>query len=147
MKDLGLIIRTKFWERLNGIEYAEDTFLNVYDSASVPANVNPPYVTIGTFLSTELGEGSKQSYGQECILLLEVITKASNSYGGKELADIISNEIIELCRTRQSGYFDLSPDFQLISILLENTQTIEDLVETGLISRRLIRFRLKVHQL
>jgi len=146
MKDLGLIIRTKFWERLNGVAYSGGT-IKVYDSASVPANINPPYVTLGTFLSTELGEGSKQSYGQECILLLEVITKATNSYGGKALSDEISNEIIELCRTRQAGYFDLSPDFQLISIILENTQTIEDLVESGLISRRLIRFRIKVHQL
>jgi hypothetical protein len=146
MKDLGLIIRTKFYERLNGIAYSGGN-LKVYDSASVPSSANPPYVTLGTFLSTEIGEGSKDSYGQECMLQLEVITKASNSYGGKALADEITNQIMELCRTRQSGYFDLSPNFQLISIVLENTQTIEDLVETGLISRRLIRFRLKVHEI
>jgi len=146
MKDVGQLIRTKVYDRLFGVlEYNGDT-IPVYDSAGVPANAAQPYVLLSTFNSTELSEGSKQSYGQELSLLIEVCMKFDNSYGGKLICDNISNQITELIRTRQDGYLDLSPDWYIIRTLLESTNSLEQQVTTGVLTRRLIRFTFKIQQ-
>ena len=118
----------------------------VFDSASVLAAATEPYILLSTFVSTELGEGSKESYGQEVSVLIEVGTRFDNSFGGKLLSDRISNEVMELVRTRQAGYLDLSPDWYVIRTLMESTNTLEQLIDTGVLVRRLIRFTFKIQQ-
>jgi hypothetical protein len=147
MKDAGYILRQKYFERLNG--NVTDNGLNVpiYDSVSVDANVEQPYICLSTYSATEIGEGTKESFGQETFLNVEVVCKVDNSFGGKTQADNIYNQVVELIRTRQSGYLDLSPNFQVITILQDNTTTIEEIVQTGLINRRITRFRHKIIQL
>jgi hypothetical protein len=146
MKDVGQLIRTKVYDRLFGVlEYNGDT-IPVYDSAGVPANAIQPYVLLSTFNATELLEGSKQSYGQEISLLIEVCMKFDNSFGGKIICDNISNQITELIRTRQEGYLDLSPDWYIIRTLLESTNSLEQPISTGVLTRRFIRFTFKIQQ-
>ncbi len=146
MKDVGELIRQKLYERLNGAIVIDLQEVRVYDSASVLAEAYEPYILLSTFVSTELGEGSKQSYGQEVSVLIEVGTRFDNSFGGKLLSDRISNEVMELVRTRQDGYLDLSPDWYVIRTLMESTNTLEQLVDTGVLVRRLIRFTFKIQQ-
>ena len=146
MKDVGELIRQKLYERLNGAIVIDLQEVRVYDSASVLAEAYEPYILLSTFTSTELLEGSKQSYGQEVSVLIEVGTRFDNSFGGKLLSDRISNEVIELVRTRQDGYLDLLPDWYVIRTLMESTNTIEQLVDTGVLVRRLIRFTFKIQQ-
>jgi hypothetical protein len=146
MKDVGELIRKKLYERLSGAIVIDLQEVPVYDSASVLATAIEPYILLSTFFSTELFEGSKQAYGQEVSVLIEVGTRFDNSFGGKLLSDRISNEVIELVRTRQDGYLDLSPDWYVIRTLLESTNTLEQLVDTGVLVRRLIRFTFKIQQ-
>jgi hypothetical protein len=146
MKDVGELIRQKLYERLSGAIVIDLQEVRVYDSASVLANAFEPYILLSTFVSTELGEGSKQSYGQEVSVLIEVGTRFDNSFGGKLLSDRISNEVMELVRTRQDGYLDLSPDWYVIRTLMESTNTLEQLIDTGVLVRRLIRFTFKIQQ-
>jgi hypothetical protein len=146
MKDVGELIRRKLYERLNGAIVIDLQEVRVYDSASVLAEAIEPYILLSTFTSTELLEGSKQSYGQEVSVLIEVGTRFDNSFGGKLLSDRISNEVMELVRTRQDGYLDLSPDWYIIRTLMESTNTLEQLVDTGVLVRRLIRFTFKLQQ-
>ena len=146
MKDVGELIRQKLYERLNGAIVIDLQEVRVYDSASVLAAENEPYILLSTFVSTELGEGSKQAYGQEVSVLIEVGTRFDNSFGGKLLSDRISNEVMELVRTRQDGYLDLLPDWYVIRTLMESTNTLEQLVDTGVLVRRLIRFTFKIQQ-
>ena len=146
MKDVGELIRQKLYERLNGAIVIDLQEVRVYDSASVLAEAYEPYILLSTFVSTELGEGSKSSYGQEVSVLIEVGTRFDNSFGGKLLSDRISNEVMELVRTRQDGYLDLLPDWYVITTLLESTNTIEQLIDTGVLVRRLIRFTFKIQQ-
>lgn len=146
MKDVGELIRQKLYERLNGAIVIDLQEVRVYDSASVLAEAYEPYILLSTFVSTELGEGSKSSYGQEVSVLIEVGTRFDNSFGGKLLSDRISNEVMELVRTRQDGYLDLSPDWYVIRTLMESTNTLEQLVDTGVLVRRLIRFTFKIQQ-
>jgi len=146
MKDVGELIRKKLYERLSGAIVIDLQEVPVYDSASVLAAATEPYILLSTFVSTELGEGSKESYGQEVSVLIEVGTRFDNSFGGKLLSDRISNEVMELVRTRQAGYLDLSPDWYVIRTLMESTNTLEQLVDTGVLVRRLIRFTFKIQQ-
>ena len=147
MKDIGLSLRTAYYNRLNGNIIVNSVNIPVYDSSSVPLTISKPYVLLSTYTSTEIGEGSKQSYAQEVTLLIDVVTIAENSSGGKKKADEISNAIIQLIRTRQAGYIDLSPNFQIITTLLDSNQTLEELVSDGIVIRRLIRFRHKIFEL
>jgi hypothetical protein len=146
MKDVGELIRQKLYERLSGAIVIDLQEVPVFDSASVLATAIEPYILLSTFVSTELGEGSKESYGQEVSVLIEVGTRFDNSFGGKLLSDRISNEVMELVRTRQDGYLDLSPDWYVIRTLMESTNTLEQLVDTGVLVRRLIRFTFKLQQ-
>jgi hypothetical protein len=146
MKDVGELIRQKLYERLSGAIVIDLQEVPVFDSASVLAAATEPYILLSTFNSTELGEGSKQAYGQEVSVLIEVGTRFDNSFGGKLLSDRISNEVMELVRTRQDGYLDLLPDWYVIRTLMESTNTIEQLIDTGLLVRRLIRFTFKLQQ-
>lgn len=146
MKDVGELIRRKLYERLSGAIVIDLQEVPVFDSASVLAAATEPYILLSTFNSTELGEGSKQAYGQEVSVLIEVGTRFDNSFGGKLLSDRISNEVMELVRTRQDGYLDLSPDWYVIRTLMESTNTLEQLVDTGVLVRRLIRFTFKIQQ-
>ena len=146
MKDVGELIRQKLYERLNGAIVIDLQEVRVYDSASVLAEAYEPYILLSTFNSTELSEGSKQAYGQEVSVLIEVGTRFDNSFGGKLLSDRISNEVMELVRTRQDGYLDLLPDWYVIRTLMESTNTLEQLVDTGVLVRRLIRFTFKIQQ-
>jgi hypothetical protein len=146
MKDVGELIRQKLYERLSGAIVIDLQEVPVFDSASVLAAATEPYILLSTFNSTELLEGSKQSYGQEVSVLIEVGTRFDNSFGGKLLSDRISNEVIELVRTRQDGYLDLLPDWYVIRTLMESTNTLEQLVDTGVLVRRLIRFTFKIQQ-
>jgi hypothetical protein len=146
MKDVGELIRKKLYERLNGAIVIDLQEVPVYDSASVLATAIEPYILLSTFVSTEVLEGSKQSYGQEVSVLIEVGTRFDNSFGGKLLSDRISNEVMELVRTRQDGYLDLSPDWYVIRTLMESTNSLEQLIDTGILVRRLIRFTFKIQQ-
>ena len=146
MKDVGELIRQKLYERLSGAIVIDLQEVPVFDSASVLAAATEPYILLSTFVSTELGEGSKQAYGQDVSVLIEVGTRFDNSFGGKLLSDRISNEVMELVRTRQDGYLDLSPSWYVVRTLLESTNTLEQLIDTGLLVRRLIRFTFKIQQ-
>ena len=146
MKDVGQLIRTKVYDRLFGVLEYNNQAIPVYDSVGVPANASQPYVLLSSFNATELLEGSKQSYGQEISLLIEVCMKFDNSYGGKIICDNISNQITELIRTRQAGYLDLSPDWYIIRTLLESTNSLEQVITTGVLTRRFIRFTFKIQQ-
>ena len=146
MKDVGELIRQKLYERLSGAIVIDLQEVPVFDSASVLAAATEPYILLSTFNSTELSEGSKQAYGQEVSVLIEIGTRFDNSFGGKLLSDRISNEVMELVRTRQDGYLDLLPDWYVIRTLMESTNTLEQLVDTGVLVRRLIRFTFKLQQ-
>lgn len=140
MKDCIETLQQKYYEALNGLLVSNGDNVPVYDSSSVPADAVQPYVLLDGVFSTEIGEGSKSSYGQEVIFECRVVTKFANAFGGKKQASIIADQIIQKIRTRQDGYLDLSPDFYMIKSELESTNTLEELVDDGILVSRIIRF-------
>lgn len=141
MKDCFNILQEKYYETLNGVLLTNGKVVPVYDSASVPADANQPYVLLSGVVSSEIGEGSKESYGQEVYFNVDVVCKNQNAFGGKKQVSIIADQIIQRIRVRQGDYLDLSPDFYTILQELDNTNTIETLVSDGMIVQRTIRFK------
>lgn len=146
MKDAGLILRTKVFERLNGFITYQSKEIPVYDDSAVPTDARMPYIVLGNYYATEQGEGSKQSYGQEVFLDIEVLTSYVNAFGGKKDSDTITNSISELIRTRQSGYLDLSPDWSVITTTLDNSITQNELIKDGMIVRRINRYKFNIYE-
>lgn len=147
MKDASNILIKKYYERLNGaVTYGGKT-LKVYDTYAVDANANQPYITLSGYLDTEIGQGAKDTYGLEVYLTVNIWYKFTNSFGGTKAVNDVGNIISELIRTRQAGYLDLSPDFQLIGIVKDSSQNIEELVSDGYISRKVLRFKHILEQL
>lgn len=146
MRDISSLIRKVVYDRLNGAVLLNNVEISVYDSVSVPAGAEKPYILLGNFTSTEIGEGSKQSYGQECYLDITAVSLFGNSYGGKLTVDNIMNEITQLVRTRQAGYFDLSPYWQLVSVQMDSTNTNDYLIKDGRIVERTTRFKFNVYE-
>jgi hypothetical protein len=140
MKDCIAILQEKYFEALDGVLSYNGATIPVYDSSSIPADAVQPYVLLSDVFATELGEGSKSSYGQEVIFECRVVTKYLNAFGGKKQASNISDQIIQRIRTRQAGYLDLSPDFYMIKSELESTNSFEELVSDGILVNRIIRF-------
>ncbi len=140
MKDCIEILQQKYFEALDGNLLLNGVNVPVYDSSAVLADAVQPYVLLSEVFATEIGEGSKSSYGQEVIFEVRVVTKFDNSFGGKKFASIIADQVIQRIRTRQDGYLDLSPDFYMIKSELESTNTLEELIPDGVLISRIIRF-------
>lgn len=151
MKDASNILIKKYYERLNGAvsytEGSETKYYKVFDGYSVNANATQPYITLSGYMDTELGQGSKSSYGLEAYLIIDIWVLFENSFGGTKLVNEIGNQVTELLRTRQAGYLDLSPDFQLISIVKDNSANYNELVTNGYMCRKSIRFKHLLEQL
>lgn len=147
MRDLGLLLRTKLFERLNQTITYNNKLVKCYDYTAVSTQAEAPYILLGNFSSTEIGEGSKQSYGQECFHDIEIVTTFGNAYGGRYAADSIADEVMQLIRTRQAGYLDLSPYWQCISVQVDNTTNLQELQNSEMVVRRIIRFRFNIYEI
>lgn len=155
MRDAGKALRIGYLEKLDGAitgitgngGAVIPTAIPVYDSAVVPANASYPRILLSTFISTEIGQGAKDTYGQILSQLVEVCDEVSNSYGGKQVVDDIANEVIELIRTRTPNYVDMGSDWNVITSTVEEISTLEEQITGGFLIRKLIRFNHMVHQL
>lgn len=138
MKDCFNILQQKYFEAINGVVMSNGNEVKFYDSV-VPENAVIPYIVISGIVANE--SSNKESYGQEVYVTLDIFTKFANSFGGRKQASIISDQVIQLIRTRQAGYLDLSPDFYMILSELDNTNTLEVVVTDGVLVQRTIRFK------
>ena len=138
MKDPSLQLQSAYFSMLSSVL---DT--PVYDSAGVPRDAVPPYVTIGEI--TVLPFHTKDSYGSECTLTVQVHTAFSGEAGGKRDANASGGEITELIANRETVW-DLGSDFTMVVTTLDFSQTFEDQSELKKYVRRILIFRHLVHQ-
>lgn len=99
MKDVVKPLRTGYYELLTGITdpenklYFNDNIVQVYDSrADYPAKT--PYVILSD-IST-ISENTKSSFGNEVTVNLLVYTTFEGDFGGREDAEDICNQIMEM---------------------------------------------------
>lgn len=155
MLNAGKDLRIAYLNRLNGAItgiHKEDGSImpapvKVYDSAAVKPDAIYPRVMLSTFISTEIGQGSKDVYGQNCSLLVDIASFYSNSFGGKQQCDEIADIVIPLIRTRTGAQINMGSNWNVITSTLEEDSTLEEKTASGLLVRRLIRFNHIIHQL
>lgn len=155
MRDAGKALRIGYLEKLDGAitgitgnnGSVIPTAIPVYDSAGLPANPKYPRILLSTFISTEIGQGAKDTYGQILSQLVEVCDEVSNTYGGKQVVDDIANEVIQLIRVRTPNQVSMGPDWNVITSTLEDINTLEEQITGGVLIRKMIRFNHMVHQL
>lgn len=144
MKDVSKILRTKYYEILNGNITLNGANVPVFDS--VPFDTDFPYILLSTI--TQLNEDDKDSFGTETVQTIDIVTGYSNgSYGGASDSDSIANQVKELIKpNKNSNVFDLSPNFTNIISIFERDNTIRENTDTNYIVRRLIDIKHVIQQ-
>lgn len=147
MLDAEQSLRAGYADRLIGAITYNSVVVPVYDGSAVPTFAKYPYIAISSFDSTEIGQGSKESYGLELSILIDIFTQFASGTNGKVMATDIAGQVISLIRTRTAGQISMGADWNVITTVMESTQTLEQQNATSMVVRRLIRFGHKVQQL
>lgn len=143
MRDCFDILITKYYAALNGNITYNSANVPIYDR--VPKNTTFPYIIFQSY--TGVDESNKSNYMKEVTVTVQVVTGFDLEQGGKEESDNIADQILQIIRERPDNLLDLSPNFNLINVSVDDTSSYEQTTETHLIVYRNIRFRHKVEQL
>jgi hypothetical protein len=123
-------LQRALYEALNGNISAA-----VYDEP--PENINKPYVTIGE--ATGIPDNWHGGFGWDILTTLHVWTKSK----GFKSALVVAHEIVELL-DHQIGSLDISGSWYVVSIRLEQVQTLRD--PDPEIRHVPVQFRIVIHQ-
>lgn len=139
MKDSGLVVRTAYYEALNGNVLVNSVPVPVYDD--VPNDADYPYIKLSDQTSNEVVL-TRSCFNVDATILIDIVTGFKQG-GGKKQSDIIAGQILELVHPT----ITLTGDFQSVSSTLEASNTIEEKTDSHKIYRRLLRFRNFIHQI
>lgn len=146
MKDSGIILREKIMSVLNERFKYKGRKVMCYDGDAVPIEAKAPYIIMNDIVATSIGAGDKDSFANDVSVLMEVVTKFRDGVGGRRDADLIGNEVKERLITFPSNYLDLSPNFYIVTAVLESSSYRNEQVADGKITRKLIRIRYNIQE-
>lgn len=121
MKDVVKPLRTGYFELLTGITdpnnklYFNDKLVGVYDSRA-PYPAKTPYVILSDI--SVISENTKTSFGNEVTVNLLVYTTFEGDFGGREDAEDICNQILEMVIPRPGWSGVQLEDFNVSSAVL-----------------------------
>jgi hypothetical protein len=138
MKDVGYSLRKAYYAKLNGAVTLNAVAVPVYDSA------NYPYIQVSNV--SVVDNSTKSNFNSNCVVTVQVFTGTDGTNYSKADADNISNQVMQLLINR-SSLPDASPDFKVITNLLESTGYIESQFDGFYEVRKVIRIRNIVEQL
>lgn len=142
MKDVGYSLRKAYYGKLNGAVSLNATVVPVYDN--VPDTASYPYIQVSNI--SVIDDSTKDSFNSNCVVTVQVFTGTDGTNYSKSDADAISNQVMQLLINR-SSLPDASPDFKVITNLLESTGYIESQFDGFFEVRKVIRIRNIVEQL
>lgn len=142
MKDVGYSLRKAYYAKLNGAVTLNAAAVPVYDN--VPDSANYPYIQVANI--SVVDESTKSNFNSNCVVTVQVFTGTDGTNYSKADADNISNQVMQLLINR-SSLPDASPDFKVITNLLESTGYIESQFDGFYEVRKIIRIRNIVEQL
>jgi hypothetical protein len=144
MKYAGHIVRKGLIAKLlNAVSYS-GSFVPVY--GRVPDNATYPYIKIG---DAEMGEvdQNQSTFVQNINTLIEVVSRFDSDTGGGTESDLITNLVMQLIRTRSSGYMDLSADgFSVYTQTIGFVNKIEESQKDYYYYRSIINIDIRVEQ-
>jgi len=142
MKDVGYSLRKAYYAKLNGAVTLNAVAVPVYDN--VPDSANYPYIQVSNV--SVVDNSTKSNFNSNCVVTIQVFTGTDGTNYSKADADTISNQVMGLLIDRTS-LPDASPDFKVITNLLESTGYIESQFDGFYEVRKVIRIRNIVEQL
>lgn len=113
----------------------------------VPSSASEPYIKVSSLSNNEINQNTT-SFINECITKIEVVNSFDADDGGELQTNQIVSSILNLIRTRASGYYDLSSDnFKVITCVNENTTYFEDDLQDKTYFRAIIEISNRVEKI
>lgn len=138
MKFPANILQQRLYERLSGINHNAKN-VPFYDY--VPDTIDPPFLNYISDTFTD--DSSKNDYSFNTTVTLEVVT----AFTGRKSANEITDSVLQALITDSTAYPDLSPDFKIYHIQLDNAFDQHEDTQTGTLLRKILRFRFLIQQL
>jgi len=124
MKYAGHFVRKGILAKLVGSVDIGDGALPIY--GRVPDSTTYPYAIVRTEGLNEI-DHNRDSFTSTVTTVIEVVTRYPTDDGGQLVANQYINEILQLIRTRSSGYMDLtSDDFTVYGQEVESIDNVEE---------------------
>ena len=112
MKDASHFIRKQVFDAINGNITLNSANVPVYNV--VPSSATTPYILI-TSVSNSISEDIKDTYLNEIITDVEIVTAFDTNTGGQLDANLAMNQITQLLVDRTSFFNMASNNFKCIS--------------------------------
>jgi hypothetical protein len=107
MKEPMHFVRKGLYDAINGNVSVDGSNVLIYNR--VPTNKTYPYIHIYSLSTNEIDQNGS-TFNTEIITRIECVSRFIGDNGGDLQANKIVSEVINLVRTRTSGYPDLSSD-------------------------------------
>ena len=131
-------IRAAIVTRLSGNISSVGSNVPVYNR--VPDNASEPYIKVYSVSSFEVDD-------LDCTTRIEAVTAFEADAGGGLICEQITSSIINLLRTRSSGYYDLSDDgFTVYTSVIDNIRYLETDIKEKTYFRSIIDLSNKVQK-
>jgi hypothetical protein len=141
MKDVSTTLRTAYITAITSLTDLSGSAVTLYDR--VPSTASDKYAFFGSFTSIEWTD--KTGYGMEVTQTINVICQYTMNAGGQKEIDHIGNQIVGFIRTRTT--LDLSPDFNMVTVTVDNINNSMREIDGGVEYLKSIRFRHLIKEL
>ena len=112
-----------------------------------PSDASEPYIRVFSVSNNE-SDFNATSFISECVTRLEVVTAFDSDSGGELQSNQIVSSILNLVRTRSSGYYDLSSDgFKVITCTNGGVTYFEDDLEDKTYFRAIVEISNKIEKI
>jgi len=126
MKEVIHRIRKALLDKLAGNIVLRGATVPIYNR--IPSDASYPFIRIYSVSNDEINQ-NQTSYLTETITRLEVITRFSGDNGGELDSNLITDQVLQLVRTRSADYIDL--DEQGFNVFSSTVAGINYLTEDG----------------
>ena len=138
-------IRKAILTRLTDAISIGGSYVPVYNR--VPSDASEPYIRVFSVSNNE-SDFNATSFISECVTRLEVVTAFDYDSGGELQSNQIVSSILNLVRTRSSGYYDLSSDgFKVITCTNGGVTYFEDDLEDKTYFRAIVEISNKIEKI
>jgi len=145
MNEALQFIRKAILSRLTDAISIGGSYVPVYNR--VPSDASEPYIRVFSVSNNE-SDFNGTSFISECVTRLEVVTAFDSDSGGELQSNQIVSSILNLVRTRSSGYYDLSSDgFNVITCTNNGVTYFEDDLEDKTYFRAIVEISNKIEKI
>lgn len=141
MKNPAKAIRQALFTALDGAVTYSGSPVPVY--TVIPSNPGSLYIWITGF--TGVDEMTKDSHGGTYTIQVQTVMTTGN-YPDKDPMLEVSSDVNQILIPSPGDTLDLSPDFEMISLVAEDIREMEDMVQNGRMFRTVTKLRMIMKQ-